>query len=659
MDLAISRQYDHGLGLTALVRQPVEGTHVEAILGIVASLEGHSVRTLECRRRDGTTFTSSLRSLHLQDEGSIVKLSLWGQRLADEAGGRLRKGDLLLATHVGIDRFMGEKGFKASGRRPQLTVIPSRAEAPRLLQRAVCQGREVEGDREERLELYRSLLARAEALWHWKEVEDMRQADRERQAARRPTAMVGGGGEGGIRGREGGGREKSGGYEGKLRGRADIESSGGGYEGLMVGREDGEVRGIVREWQWRTRAVREGGEQNGGGGRVIVFKLVDARGVGHVLEFPEEMEGVGQLECALQRRDALRRMVGEEEEEEEEAEEELGEMMEEEEDEEDEGGKVQVVVSNVGCVVLAGGMMAPTQTAKTCLSRRSSSSSNSNSTRHKRIIRIKRVRRSHYRLEHPASPWFWWVRWSVSTSLPMKEGRREGGREGEEQCLPEVGEMAAVLVKPKPRMDALGELEEGEDIRREERGNKWVYRDLILLVADPPSSAPSSLPSSSSFSSSSSTSPSFSPLPRRELRVRVKDACLQPLVGHIPAARLVEEAQADADGKGGREGGKRRHKTLHTTAQPFFYTTWVRRALLALASPSNPPWKLTTRVRAIGGGKEERTREEGGGDVSVPHSTMISTVMEEPKQRAELLLVHAAVAPPLAVGHGEGEEKRG
>ena len=690
---------------------------MEAVIGIVASLEGHSVRTLECRRRDGTTFTSSLRSLHLQDECSIVKLSLWGQRLADEAGGRLCKGDLLLVTHVGIDRFMGEKGFKASGRRPQLTVIPSRAEAPRLLQRAVCQGREAEGDGEERLELYHSLLARAEALWQWKEVEDMRQADRERHAATRRSAAILGGG---------GGRGGRGGYGGKLRGEADVESSGGGHEGLMVGREDGEVRGVVREWQWRTVGVEEGGGGKGGGGRVIVFKLVDARGVGHVLEFPEDMGGVEQLECALRRKDALRRVATAEEDEQEEEE---GEEEDEEDEEDKEEEEVQVVVSNVGCMVLAGGMMAPVQTARTCLcvvgsveqdqEGRDKEGEGGRKKRNRKagsmLVRVQTVREAwaslhpsplppfppappaspsslppaltaqpqkqeqqeqqepppqqqhllqedhedQEREEEPSSPMapgtsLVLVGTVKGVFLPADEGGREGGREGEAECLPEVEKLAAVLVRRKSRVGALAEREERENVRIEEGGNGWVYRDLILLVADPPSSAPSSLPSSSS----SMSSPSLSP--RRELRVRVTDACLQTLVGHIPATRLVEEAKVDADGEGGKGGGKRRRKTLHTTAPPFFYTKWVRRALVALASPSNPPWKLTTRVLAVGEGKEERTREEeGGGGVSVPDPPTMSPAMEQQQQKAELLLLRATVAPPLGVGQGKVEEKKG
>jgi len=681
------------------VRQPIEDTHVEAILGIVASLEDRSARTLECRRRDGTTFTSYLRSLHLQDERSIVKLSLWGQRLAEEAGRRLQQGDLLLVTHVTIDRFMGEKGFKASGTRPQLVVIPSRADAPRLLQRAVFQGGEGEGGREEGLGLYRALLARAEALWRWKEVEEMRQAERERQAAaRRSTAIAAGGGGGG----EGGGGGGGGGRAGLD---FEWEWNGGGYDGLMVGREDGEVRGVVHEWRWRNLGVEEGG---GGGGRVIVFKLVDSRGMGHVLEFPEGMVGVGHLEYALQKRDALRRDAAE------------GEGEEEEEED------VQVLVTKVGCVVFGGGMLAPLRTARTCvyvLRMLEDEEGYVDGERRRRtkkrrkkgpvLVKARTVREAWALLHSSLSPslspprppappapataqpsqqsqqqqqqqegeeepphlapgnLLVVVGAVVGVLIPADEGGKEGGREGEEEALPEVGELAAALVKRKPRVGVVGGREGGGGYGVEEE-NKWVYRDLILRVADPPSSLPSSSSSSPSSSSSaassvpsstpSSTPSSSSYLPREELRVRVTDSGLQSLVGHIPASRLIEEAETETDREGGREGGKKRPKTPPTTAPPFFYTKWVRRALLSLASSSNPPWKVTTRVLAVGEGREGGTeREEEGGGGGGGGGVSMSPLTEQQQQqiKAELLLLRAVVAPPLSGEQEEGEEKEG
>lgn len=38
-------------------------------------------RQLECKKKDGSLFTSAIRSLYLEDEGSVVKVTLWGQKV--------------------------------------------------------------------------------------------------------------------------------------------------------------------------------------------------------------------------------------------------------------------------------------------------------------------------------------------------------------------------------------------------------------------------------------------------------------------------------------------------------------------------------------------------------------------------------------------------
>ncbi|EWM30005.1 hypothetical protein Naga_100977g1 [Nannochloropsis gaditana] len=241
------------MDLTTFVRQRVDGASGRLIVGIVTSKDMEA-RTLECRKRDGSMFTSYLRALYMQDERGVVKLSLWGRRLAETVGSRLNIGDLILVSHATVDRFLGVKGFKASGLHSHVVVVPNRSHAPRLIRSMLTQDAWSQEDEES----YRALLRRVEAVWQWREVEELRRAGEKEQR-----------------------NERAGGFD----------------EGLRMGREDGRVEGRVRRWEWSPGNARR--TEGGGKGR---FEVVDEVGVVHVLELTESVEGVSALVDALTRR---------------------------------------------------------------------------------------------------------------------------------------------------------------------------------------------------------------------------------------------------------------------------------------------------------------------------------------------------------------------
>jgi hypothetical protein len=262
------------MDLTTSVRQRVDGAPGRLIVGIVTAKD-QEARALECRKRDGSTFTSYLRALYMQDERGVVKLSLWGRGLAETVGSRLNIGDLILVSHATVDRFMGVKGFKASGLHSHVVVVPNRSHAPRLIRSMLTQDAWSQEDGEG----YRALLRRVEAVWQWREVEELRRAgEKERR------------------------NERAGGFD----------------EGLRMGREDGRVEGRVRRWEWSPGDARR--TEGGGKGR---FEVVDEVGVVHVLELTKSVEGARALVDALTRRKDA----------------EWGEEAEEEGDDGEEGGR--------------------------------------------------------------------------------------------------------------------------------------------------------------------------------------------------------------------------------------------------------------------------------------------------------------------------------
>lgn len=143
------------------------------------------------------------------------------------------------------------------------------------------------------------------------------------------------------------------------------------------------------------------------------------------------------------------------------------------------------------------------------------------------------------------------------------------------------------------------------------RAGGWRYRDIYLRVLD--AAAPPG-----------STAPARISEERQEeeevdgLWVRVPDAVLRPLLAHIPAGRLVEEAEAmataaaaaaedeaaetrdDAEEEGEEEkektAGGAQESSGSDSAASWFYARWALRALRALASTRNPPFRLAVRV---------------------------------------------------------------
>jgi len=119
-------------------------------------------------------------------------------------------------------------------------------------------------------------LSRAEALFHWKEVENLRKINTHTHT-HTGTHTHGEGEEG----------EKVGGFD----------------KGLVLGREDGCVKGVADALQWllvggkyahidthiHTHKEKEKGK------RVLRFWLKDEKGVKHAVEVEEEREGVKEL----------------------------------------------------------------------------------------------------------------------------------------------------------------------------------------------------------------------------------------------------------------------------------------------------------------------------------------------------------------------------
>lgn len=143
---------------------------------------------------------------------------------------------------------------------------------------------------------------------------------------------------------------------------------------------------------------------------------------------------------------------------------------------------------------------------------------------------------------------------------------------------------------------------------------QWRYRDVFLRVVD--AEAPSSAPAAKAAPRAREEEEAEAAAGEGEgegegLWVRVPDAVLRPLLAHVPPGRLVEEAEAaaaaaaeedtaaethDSEEKAVASGGAAR--LCSSPSSSFFYARWVLRAARALASPRNPPFRMTVRVDA-------------------------------------------------------------
>jgi hypothetical protein len=232
------------------------------------------------------------------------------------------------------------------------------------------------------------------------------------------------------------------------------------------------------------------------------------------------------------------------------------------------------------------------------------------------------------------------VRGLITLARVVLEGGGEGPGE-EEVEVPEVDKLASVLVTRRRRETCPAVEEEEEEAEEEGPGWRegWMYRDVILGVEEPPSSLPPS-------------SPRPAP-PGPALRVRVGDAMLQSLVGNVPADKVREEA-----GHARRRGRLEEEVGKIDTEDVFFYTGFVRRALLSLTSSLNPPWQLTLRVESRRSERAVYSPEDIGIDFADLPSPPRQQHAREGEMHAQMRLLYLSVAPPVP-GETSKEESIG